>query len=308
MYTIKQAALRTGVGVSLLRAWQRRYGVIDPARTPSGYRLYDDEAIARLIAMRRLVDAGWSAAQAAATVRTFGAGAADTELGVQATDPAVAGRRDGVALDLVTAARSYVPAAIESSLDELFGQGSYEAVIDDHILPAVAALGTAWVAGSLDIAGEHLASAAVLRRLAERFDHAASTGTGEPVIVGLPAGARHEIGVLAFAVALRRRGVNVIYLGPDVPASSWVEAARESAAAMAVIGIPRAADAEAGMAVLDAIERGIPRTRTAFGGPGARLDPETVAASALGRAAVLPDRVVEAAAQVVAMLAGARIA
>ena len=39
MYTIKQAAARSGVGVSLLRAWERRYGVVHPVRTPSGYRL-----------------------------------------------------------------------------------------------------------------------------------------------------------------------------------------------------------------------------------------------------------------------------
>ena len=48
MYTIKQAAIRTGLSIPTIRAWERRYGVIDPARTAGGYRLYDDEAIERL--------------------------------------------------------------------------------------------------------------------------------------------------------------------------------------------------------------------------------------------------------------------
>ena len=50
MYTIKQAAARTGLSVPIIRVWERRYGVVQPGRTPAGYRLYDDEAIARLAA------------------------------------------------------------------------------------------------------------------------------------------------------------------------------------------------------------------------------------------------------------------
>ena len=52
MYTIKEASARSGVGAPLIRAWERRYGVVTPTRTPAGYRLYDDDAIAVLLAMR----------------------------------------------------------------------------------------------------------------------------------------------------------------------------------------------------------------------------------------------------------------
>src|SRR6478672_9251223 len=65
MYTIKQAAARIGLTVPVLRAWERRYGIVTPARTASGYRLYDEAAIARVRAMRRLVDAGMSPSAAA---------------------------------------------------------------------------------------------------------------------------------------------------------------------------------------------------------------------------------------------------
>lgn len=305
MYTIRQAAARTGIGESLLRAWQRRYAVVDPARTPSGYRLYDDEAIARLVAMRRLVEAGWSAAQAAASVRAAGAGAADAELGPATSDPAPAGRPRGSATDLVTAARGYDPVAIESALDDLFGRGSFEAVIDDLVLPAVAELGTAWADGALDIAGEHLASAAVHRRLAERFDHASvpfgAAGLVGPVLVGLPPGARHELGALAFGVALRRRGCEVLYLGPDVPAASWAAAADEIDARVAVIAVARPDDVEPAIAAAGAIAAAHPATRVALGGSGARL----AAGAGIGIVR-LPDRVVDAAAEVAGMLAGGR--
>ena len=72
MYTIKQAAMRSGVDASLIRAWERRYGVTRPERTPGGYRLYSDDEIARLRAMRELIERGWSAAQAATAAASAG--------------------------------------------------------------------------------------------------------------------------------------------------------------------------------------------------------------------------------------------
>ena len=56
MYSIKQASIRSGVSVPLIRAWERRYGVVSPKRTASGYRLYDDQAIATLMRVRELTD------------------------------------------------------------------------------------------------------------------------------------------------------------------------------------------------------------------------------------------------------------
>ncbi|MEO8639636.1 MAG: MerR family transcriptional regulator, partial [Chloroflexota bacterium] len=125
MYTIGQASLRSGVAVSLIRAWERRYGILRPARTPSGYRLYDDEAIARLRAMRGLIERGWSARQAAAAVL-----AQETSPRPRAIDAAERGST------LIDAAARYDPAAVEGALDDLFGRGSFEAVIDDLVLPA----------------------------------------------------------------------------------------------------------------------------------------------------------------------------
>src|SRR4029079_18715057 len=76
MYTIKEAAARTGLTVPVLRAWERRYDVVTPTRTAGGYRVYDEAAIGRLWSMRRLIDDGWSPSAAAAAI-------------IAGTDPAV---------------------------------------------------------------------------------------------------------------------------------------------------------------------------------------------------------------------------
>ena len=278
MYTIGQASLRSGVAVSLIRAWERRYGVIRPARTPSGYRLYDDLAIARLRGMRGLIERGWSARQAAAAVLEQ-----ETTPRPRAMDASPPGGT------LTDAAARYDLAAVEGALDDLFGRGSFEAVIDDLVLPAAAMLGEAWAGGEIDVAAEHLASSAVSRRLSALFDQGGLPGSGPQVLVGLPPDSRHELGALAFAVALRRLGVDVLYLGPDVPVESWVDAATESAAQAAVVGVVTARDVPPAIDVATAIRAARPDLMLAFGGGSA------AGLSGIDDVTVLPTRVVEAA-------------
>ena len=169
MYTIKQAAVRSGVSVPLLRAWERRYGIVVPARTASGYRLYDDAALARLQTMRRLVDEGWTPSSAAAAVLEDRAPAAPAGRGSTRSRP-------GPATDLVSgfieAAARLDAVEVERVLDAMLADGTFETVADRHLLPALVALGEAWAAGRLDVAAEHAASHAVLRRLSAAFQAA----------------------------------------------------------------------------------------------------------------------------------------
>ncbi len=238
MYTIKEASVRSGVGIPLLRAWERRYGVVAPTRTASGYRLYDDLAIDRLRAMRQLIADGWSAQQAAERVRL----SSDVELEALAHPvvPAATGTQERVTSEraviegtaagaLVTrildAARNIDVSDLEAALDETFGSARFEVAADRVLMPALRAIGDAWERGEVSVAGEHAASHAILRRMAMAFEAAGSVDGERPVLVGLGPKTRHELGALAFAIAARRAGLPVLYLGPDLPVESWVAAA-----------------------------------------------------------------------------------
>ncbi len=280
MYTIRQAAMRSGVDASLIRAWERRYGVVHPERSAGGYRLFNDEEISRLRVMRELIERGWSAAQAAT--------AANERTSAPIGDEAAADGPLPEAQDLVAAASRYDLAAIEVALDDLFGRGSFESVIDELVLPASANLGRAWEEGVIDVAAEHLASSAVMRRLSSLFDMAGVATANRGVLVGLPPGSRHELGALAFAVALRRMGVDVLYVGADVPVTSWVAAAAESAAQAAVIGVVTGSDVEPAVTIATALRTARPALLVAFGGASA-------ARAQVDEAIVLPPHVVEAA-------------
>jgi MerR family transcriptional regulator, light-induced transcriptional regulator len=245
MYTIKRASEMVGVPVATLRAWQRRYGVVNPGRSVSGYRLYGADDIAVLRRMQALVASGWSPKEAAAA-----AAAAEGDLETELTDlprdepRSRSARRAGTApLDLVSAAVALDSAAITRLLDDHFAKGSFEQVVDRWLLPELERLGQAWADGVVSVAGEHLAAASVQRRLSAAFDAAAiDSGRSPLLLTGLPPGCRHELGILAFATAARRQGLAVVYLGPDLPLRDWLTAADRHQPDAVVIAVPTLSD------------------------------------------------------------------
>jgi MerR family transcriptional regulator, light-induced transcriptional regulator len=254
MYTIKQAAARTGLTIPTIRAWERRYGVVSPERTESGYRLYDDAAIERLAAMRTLVDQqGWRPSQAAEHIRTPGVDLAalarpDPSTQTSLDDPArgePAGDRETMVPAFVAAAGRMDVDGMERILDEAFATRRFEHAMDAAVFPALRAVGEAWARGELDVASEHAASETVRRRLARFFDAARGPMAQTRLLVGMPPSGNHELGVFAFAIACRRAGLPVAYLGANVPLESWMRTARETGVPAVVLGAVTSEDAAA---------------------------------------------------------------
>ena len=272
MYTIKRAAELTGISVATLRAWERRYGVVTPKRTDGGYRLYGPADVRALAVMNSLVNEGWSAREAAAeTLRRLTApepgergprGARVSPLrppgphGVQSED-AEAFLRAAERLDATSAT---------AVLDARFALGTFEHVVDDWLLPTLRLVGEAWAHGRLTVAGEHLVSYAVQRRLAAAYEAAAGRVDGPAILVGLPPGARHELGLLAFAVAARRAGFATSYVGADLPAVDWVKAVDVRRARGIVMAVPREHDVEAARAIVESVREAHPEVVIALGG------------------------------------------
>ncbi|WP_277453021.1 MerR family transcriptional regulator [Janibacter sp. DB-40] len=306
MYTIKRAAELTGVPAATLRAWERRYDIVEPRRTDAGYRIYDEESLDRIREMAALLDDGWSASNAAAEVarRRLSAGSATPSTPPSPLGPPLSGAdapplspAEGAAATarLIEAATSLDPEAVARVLDERFSRASFERVVDDWLMPALEEVGRAWVQGHISVAGEHLVSHAVLRRLAAAYDAAASHTGGPSVIIGLPAGVHHELGVFAFAVALRRLGVNTVHLGPDLPAPAWSTALDAHAARHAVISVPGPKDVPAARELVETL-RSSHDDATVFVGGGRQDDLDAPGVIRLGHA------IAPAAAQVASAL------
>jgi methanogenic corrinoid protein MtbC1 len=288
MYTIKHAADLTGVPMATLRAWERRYGVIAPQRTAAGYRLYDDRSLKVIAAVRDLVQDGWSPKQAAGEVerRMAAASAGETGQGIgpESEPPGIRspslaqdrGAGEYPATGLIEAASDLDAVRLAEFLDDRFSRGSFETVVGGWLMPALRELGEAWAEGRISVAGEHLVSNAIERRLATAFEAAARNPDGPRVVIGLPPGARHELGILAFATAARRVGLAVTYLGADLPAEDWAGAVARHSASCAVLALPRDQDVAGLIAVLEAIGRTRVGVQVAVGGRYQHLAPDTV--------------------------------
>lgn len=309
MYTIKRAAELTGVPVATLRAWERRYAVVRPARTAAGYRLYDEQTLGVIVRMHSLVSAGWSPSQAAAeiarrpgslTTASSSAGASSpsgfttpwgtvgvpgepgSEVPIRpdrgskgSTIPnADSGPRqmrpiDPAVAEFIAAAIALDARAIDRALDEAFSRAGVEMVISGWLMPALRALGDAWAAGLVSVSGEHIASEAIQRRLHAAYQAAGLVSIGPRLVVGTPAGSRHHLGALAFAVVARRAGADVLYVGADLPAEEWALAAARHHADAIALGVTHPVDVPAARAAIDAVIAARPATRVLVGGAAA---------------------------------------
>lgn len=278
MYTVKQAAALTGVSEATLRVWERRYRLVTPARTASGYRLYDDAQVHLLREMAALVAAGVPASRAASAVVVSGLSDASSSL-----DPSNAGEAGD---DLVGATAGLDLLRLDAVIAHAFARAPFEQVADDWLLPQLVRLGDAWQCGELTIAQEHVVSAALMRAIGRVYEAAPTQAPAAPVLVGLPAGARHELALFCFATCLRRLGVGVVYLGSDTPADAWGAAVVSLRARVAVIGVTSPGEAGPAQEVIDRLASIHPSVSIWIGGS---------ARGSVSGATALPDRVSDAA-------------
>ena len=261
MYSIRHAAALTGLPVATLRAWERRYRIVEPGRSDGGYRVYGDRDLELLRAMKALVAAGWSPRLAADHLLAV---SSSVDGGTPPAAPVV--RPGAIGLEaLCTAGMDQDVEAAESALDATLALGGIDTAVDDWLMPALQLLGSGWQDGRVDVAGEHLVSAVVERRLGAALDAAGRAAGAPRVLVGLAHGSRHELGILAFAVVLRRAGLDVAYLGADVPPESWVAATRNRAEAV-VMAAPMRSDVESVRETVAALAAGCPKTPVYVGG------------------------------------------
>jgi DNA-binding transcriptional MerR regulator/methylmalonyl-CoA mutase cobalamin-binding subunit len=272
MYTISRAADQVGISAATLRAWERRYSVVAPQRTDGAYRVYSADDLRVLRAMKKLIDAGWSAGFAAQeALRLSASGAKDDRIPADVPSDA---RPDALSAEFVAAAACLDSSRLDELLDQMFASRSFESAAQDHLFPALEAVGAGWASGRVSVAGEHLASHAVSRRLAAAYDAAGNSGGGSRIVLGLAPGSRHELGLLAFAVAARRTGLQTDYLGADVPVADWLTACSEPAVAAVVMSMHSDSDVVAAGEVVEAVGRHRPDVLIATGGAGQAEAPE----------------------------------
>lgn len=203
---IGELGKRAGVSAESLRAWERRYGLLHPTRSPGGLRLYSLDDLHRVLRMRAHLAAGLAAAEAA---RLAAAPAAeDSRRG--ALDPA------GAAEALSAAVEHFDEAAAQATLDRAVSALSIDALILEVVFPYLRELGASWERGETTIAQEHFATGLMRGRLLG-LARGWGLGIGPVALLACLPGELHDLGLIAFGLALRARGWRIVFLGADTP-------------------------------------------------------------------------------------------
>jgi MerR family transcriptional regulator, light-induced transcriptional regulator len=213
-------ARRVGVTPELLRAWERRYGLLQPIRSQGGFRLYTEADAERVTRMRGALDEGLSAAEAA-------------RVALAPVRPAEGLLADALARLLDAIAR-YDEAAVHAVLDENLAAFGIEAVLRELILPALSEIGARWQTDERGISQEHFASNLIRGRLLA-LARLWGRGSGPLALLACVPGEQHDLSLIAFGLLLRSHGWRILFLGANTPIATVARTAEETHPALAVL-------------------------------------------------------------------------
>lgn len=211
-WRIKEFAAIVGVPEATLRAWERRYELLDPERTSGGFRLYSRADERRIRSMQAHMTRGIAAAEAAALARS--------ESAVEFVAPA---QPEGLVGALLGAVDAFDATRFDVLLDAAFALGRIVA-IRDIVLPSLVQIGERWESAAIGVGHEHFASHLIERRLLT-LARGWERGHGPLALLACPSGERHTLGLVCFGLALVDRGWRIAYLGADTPVDQIVDAA-----------------------------------------------------------------------------------
>ena len=219
---IGELSRRVGVSEHVLRAWELRYGLTEPARSEGGYRLYTQEDEYRVRRMLAYLSQGFAAAQAAQAAIAEG-------------NPGPASKVTAFTekMELEDAYKGLVEnfdrldeSAVQAILDRVFADYEVETVLRGILLPYLEEVGRRWSEKTLSVGQEHFSSNVIRGRLVE-LAHGWGTGDGPVAILACPPDEAHEFALFMTGIVLHRHGWQIRFLGANTPITDLLQIAAE---------------------------------------------------------------------------------
>lgn len=337
-YTIRSVCALSGVNANTLRSWERRYGLIQPERTPKGYRLYSAADLDRLRLIQRVLDQGIPISQVERHLDAAAKGGVlahgSMPRAASASGRAEAGTRtvslslenvglrgsvsirvpergaaraletlDGYASAIERAAMDFDRPALEQAFSRAVALYSLREAFTDALSPALSRIGARYLKAPEAIAQEHFLSAFARERLSASLAGLRPLHQGPRVLCACAPGDVHDLVLMLLTLEVGLEGVSTLYLGADMPASALERAMHRSGvkvvALSATLDLPREPLARIAKR-LSALRRA---PTLLVGGPGAHRDRDWLKARGIG---LLPADPREAAQVLVALAEGTR--
>jgi MerR family transcriptional regulator, light-induced transcriptional regulator len=270
VFNTKAVARETGVPADTFRAWERRYGMPRPQRTPGGHRLYSERDIAIIRWLRDRTDDGVNISHAVLLLtNTLDAPVSTTPAG---NDEA---RAIGQLIDeIVQSLMDFDSTQADQILSEAFSLYPFEQVLLELVQPAMVEVGERWHRGEINVAVEHFATQFVRRKLAGLLSIFEGSAHRATVVVGCAPGELHDLGALLSALFLVRRGWHVIYLGPQVPLFDLLETVHSVKPDMVCLSASTMETALELVPVARSLSEAYPQVHFGYGGRVFNINPE----------------------------------
>jgi DNA-binding transcriptional MerR regulator len=259
-YSVRTAARLTGLTPELLRAWERRYGVVEPSRTPGGTRRYSAADLERLRLVKAAVDSGRRIGQVARL------DLAELRSSAVVAEPRSAGHLD----DILSSLGSLEGAGLHRQLSLQLSALGPTRFAREVAIPLVREIGERWASGQIGIAQEHLGSGVLRSLLGSALQPTAISLLGPRIVFATPAGEQHELGLLMAALTALGAGANPVYLGAELPVEELLDAVDTTDSAVLALSLVTMPANEAERAIRDLRGNLASDVQLWLGGDGAR--------------------------------------
>lgn len=244
-HSIKLVAQRTGLSPHVIRAWEKRYGTVQPQRSEGNQRLYSEDDIQRLALLKEATSAGHSISNVThlpvlqlRSLLTGMPGPAPERSSSHFRSAPAPSRN---ASQLVEGARDAVARLDSADLERILDEGAVSigqnALLTQVIAPLVQRIGDEWHQGTLKICHEHLASAVIRTFLGHAARSMALHPSAPVLLATTPAGQLHDIGAALAAAAASHQGWRVLFMGACLPAEEIASAARQNNSRVVALSI-----------------------------------------------------------------------
>lgn len=206
-YRIKTVERMTGIPAATLRAWEKRYGVVEPGRTDGGHRVYAERDIVHLQRLKRLVDDGLSIGEAVEL-------AARPSSSRTADSGPLEAARDG----LIEACVALNRPAAEMAVRPLVAVCSFPEIIRGVYIPALRGV------GEHSRAAEQFGTALIREKIISMLSAIGPDSAPRRALLACPEGEQHELGLLCVALELSLQRWSVVYLGAGTALDTLLEA------------------------------------------------------------------------------------
>ena len=209
-YPIRTLSELTGIPTTTLRAWERRYGLLKPDRTPKGHRLYSSEDVELIREISALLKNNHTISEAIRIIR-------DPDRNSLLQLSPGEDHWQGFQQEFLKSIEAFNDQKLDKVYNDALSIYPVDMVNEHVIIPVLQTLGEQWQQREAGIAEEHFFSAFLRNKLGARFHHQSNNSRGKQILVACLPGEYHELGILLYCIAAIGRGYRILYLGSNMP-------------------------------------------------------------------------------------------